>query len=112
MVGECLVGWRTIGAHHRLICVTNGCTLINITGVINSAPQTINSMDRQDDQIMVKVTTARWVVVIRMIIQDVALLMVTFSMIVVAVDQTEITTSKINLTGRKSSDQEGNKMMT
>ena len=112
MVGECLVGWRTIGAHHRLICVTNGCTLINITGVINSAPQTINS-DRQDDQIMVKVTTARWVVVIRMIIQDVALLMVTFSMIViVAVDQTEITTSKINLTGRKSSDQEGNKMMT
>lgn len=110
MVGECLVGWMTIGAHHRLICVTNGCTLINITGVINSAPQTINS-DRQDDQIMVKVTTARWVVVIRMIIQDVALLMVTFSMIV-AVDRTEITTSKINLTWRKSSDQEGNKMMT
>ena len=112
MVGECLVGWRTIGVHHRLIYVTNGCTPTNNLGVINSALQTINSMDRQDDQIMVKVTTARWVVVIRMIIQDVALLMVTFSMIVVAVDQTEITTSKINLTGRKSSDQEGNKMMT
>ena len=111
MVGECLVGWRTIGVHHRLIYVTNGCTLTNNLGVINSALQTINSMDRQDDQIMVKVTTARWVVVIRMIIQDVALLMVTFSTIV-AVDRTEITTTHLNLTGRKSSDQDGNKMMT
>ena len=111
MVGECLVGWRTIGVHHRLIYVTNGCTPTNSLGVINSALQTINSMDRQDDQIMVKVTTARWVVVIRMIIQDVALLMVTFSTIVV-VDRTEVTTTNLNLTGRKSSDQDGNKMMT